>query len=137
MGNTVRIDELADAVMEGLVEYADLAADEVKGAVKRAVAAVRQDIADHAPKRTGLMGKAGRFGIRGRRRILWRLRCIRGIGTGWRICWNSAMRSAAAGVCRGRRILLRRRLRRCGCLSRKLKGLLGVRCDGGIACYSE
>lgn len=51
MGNTVRIDELADAVMEGLVEYADLAADEVK-------AAVRRDIADYAPKRTGAYGKS-------------------------------------------------------------------------------
>lgn len=58
MGNTVRIDELADAVMEGLVEYADLAADEVKGAVKKAGAAVRRDIADHAPKRTGAYGKS-------------------------------------------------------------------------------
>lgn len=58
MGNTVRIDELADAVMEGLVEYADLAADEVKEAVKKAGAAVRRDIADHAPKRTGAYAKS-------------------------------------------------------------------------------
>ena len=72
MGNTVRIDELADAVMEGLVEYADLAADEVKGAVKRAGESVRRDIADHAPKRTGAYGKS--WAVRNTRACSHRIR---------------------------------------------------------------
>lgn len=58
MGNVVRIYELAEAIMEGLTEYADLAAEDVKGAVKRAGSAVRKDIADHAPKRTGAYAKS-------------------------------------------------------------------------------
>ena len=58
MSNTVRIDELADAVMEGLVEYGNLAAEDVKNAVKRAGAAIRRDIGEHAPKRTEAYAKS-------------------------------------------------------------------------------
>ena len=36
MGRTVQIGDLADAIMEGLEEYADLAAEDVKRAVKNA-----------------------------------------------------------------------------------------------------
>jgi len=54
MGNQrVSIDQLSDAIMEGLNEYADLAADSVKKAVKKAGDTVKKDINSSAPVRTG------------------------------------------------------------------------------------
>lgn len=58
MGNTVRIDELADAVMEGLVEYADLATEDVKKAVRKVGTAVRKEVVENAPKRKGAYAKS-------------------------------------------------------------------------------
>lgn len=52
-GRTVPIGGLADAVMEGLSEYADLAADDMKAAVRKAGGTVRKQIRDTAPRRTG------------------------------------------------------------------------------------
>ena len=43
MSNRIRIDQLAATVMEGLAEYADLAADELKKAVKKAGNSVKKD----------------------------------------------------------------------------------------------
>ena len=47
------IDGLADAIMDGLKEYADLATDTVKDAVKDVSKTVKKDIQANAPKRTG------------------------------------------------------------------------------------
>ena len=55
----VQIDGLADAVMEGLMEYNDLAADSVKKAVKKAGTTVRDEIRSTAPERTGRDAKSG------------------------------------------------------------------------------
>ncbi len=49
----VSIDQLASAVMDGLNEYADLAADKVKKAVRSAGNTVKQDINVSAPVRSG------------------------------------------------------------------------------------
>ena len=54
----VQIDGLADAVMEGLMEYNDLAADSVKKAVKKAGTPVRDEIRNTAPERTGRYAKS-------------------------------------------------------------------------------
>ena len=53
MGQTVQIGKLADAVMETLEEYADLAAEDVKQAVRDAGETVREEIRANAPKDTG------------------------------------------------------------------------------------
>lgn len=58
--DTVSIDDLADAVMEGLTEYAELAADGMKAAVKKAGSAVKTDISASAPKDTGKYAKSWR-----------------------------------------------------------------------------
>ncbi len=58
MADRVRIDQLAAAVMEGLEEYADLAADELKAAVKKAGDSVKKDIQTNAPKDTGAYAKS-------------------------------------------------------------------------------
>ena len=55
---TVKIDQLADAVMEGLMEYHDLAADEMKKAVKKAGKSAKEQISSTAPKRTGRYAKS-------------------------------------------------------------------------------
>ena len=54
----VSIDELADTVMEGLQEYADLATDDLKKAVKNAGKTVKTEIAQTAPKSTGKYAKS-------------------------------------------------------------------------------
>ena len=58
MSDRVRVDRLAAAVMEGLSEYADLAADEVKAAVRKAGDSVKKDIRENAPKDTGAYAKS-------------------------------------------------------------------------------
>ena len=54
----VQIDGLADAVMEGLMEYNDLAADSVKKAAQKAGTTVRDEIRNTAPERTGRYAKS-------------------------------------------------------------------------------
>lgn len=54
----VTIDSLADAVMEGLTEYADLATDDMKVAVRKAGNTVRNEIKETAPKNTGAYAKS-------------------------------------------------------------------------------
>lgn len=58
MGRTVSIDELANAVSEGLAEYAGLASGDVKAAVKKSAKAVRDGINGSAPVRTGRYAKS-------------------------------------------------------------------------------
>ncbi len=54
------INGLADAVMEGLEEYADLATDSMKAAVKKAGNTVKGQISATAPERTGKYAKSWR-----------------------------------------------------------------------------
>lgn len=58
MGQTIRTDELADAVMNGLKEYAQLAAEDLKEDVKKAGKTVKQQIESTAPKKTGKYAKS-------------------------------------------------------------------------------
>lgn len=58
MSDRVSIDELAEAVMDGLREYADLATSDMKAAVKRAGKAVKSDIQANAPRDTGDYAKS-------------------------------------------------------------------------------
>ena len=52
------VDGLADAIMDGLKEYADLATDTIKDAVKDVSKTVKKDIQANAPKRTGRYKKS-------------------------------------------------------------------------------
>lgn len=58
MAENVRIDQLAAAVMEGLKEYADLATEDLKKAVRKAGTSVKKDIQENAPKDTGTYAKS-------------------------------------------------------------------------------
>ena len=60
MGRTVRIEEMAAEVMRGLEEYADLATEDMKKAVKQAGSTVRKEIQQTAPKNTGAYAKSWR-----------------------------------------------------------------------------
>ena len=53
-----KIDNLAQEIMEGLKEYADLASDDVKKAVRKAGNEVRKEISVSAPKDTGAYAKS-------------------------------------------------------------------------------
>ena len=53
MSRRVSVDEMADAIMEELTKYSDLASDELKAAVKSTAQSVRKDIQASAPARTG------------------------------------------------------------------------------------
>lgn len=57
---TVSIDRMAEAIMEGLNEYAELAADEMKSAVKKSAKTVKDEIGSGAPERTGKYAKSWR-----------------------------------------------------------------------------
>jgi len=56
----VSIDRMADAIMEGLQEYADLATDEMKAAVKKSAGTVKKEIGANAPVKTGRYAKSWR-----------------------------------------------------------------------------
>ena len=56
----VTVDQMADAIMEGLEEYNQLAASTVKKAVKRAGTTVRKEIENTAPQKTGKYAKSWR-----------------------------------------------------------------------------
>ncbi|MCD8078825.1 MAG: HK97 gp10 family phage protein [Lachnospiraceae bacterium] len=54
----VSIEEMADAINEGLQEYADLAAEDMKAAVKKTATVVRKEISVNAPVDTGAHAKS-------------------------------------------------------------------------------
>ena len=58
MGKKISISQLSAAVMEELEEYADLAAEDMKSAVKKAAVTVRKDIEVSAPRNTGDYAKS-------------------------------------------------------------------------------
>ena len=53
-----RIDQMAHVIMEGLQEYADLATDDMKAAVKKAGNEAKKDIQANAPVKTGAYKKS-------------------------------------------------------------------------------
>ena len=54
----VKIDQMAHVIMEGLQEYADLATDDLKKAVKKAGDEAKKDIQNNAPVKTGAYKKS-------------------------------------------------------------------------------
>lgn len=54
----IPIDQLASAVMECLEEYADLATDSMKTAVKKSAKTVKSEISANAPRQTGKYAKS-------------------------------------------------------------------------------
>nr|WP_245978068.1 HK97 gp10 family phage protein [Absicoccus porci] len=54
----VSIDQMASAIMDGLKEYADLATDDLKAAVKKTGNEVRKQIQSTAPKASGKYSKS-------------------------------------------------------------------------------
>lgn len=57
-GERVSVDAMADVIMEGLLEYADLASDTVKEAVTESAKTVKKEIQAGAPSRTGKYKKS-------------------------------------------------------------------------------
>ena len=57
-GDRCTVSQMADVIMEGLEEYAQLAADDMKKAVKKAGAQARKDIQENAPVKTGVYAKS-------------------------------------------------------------------------------
>lgn len=53
MANAVDVDAMAKAVIKGLEEYRDLTEDAVDEAVKKTAEAVKTEIKDNAPRRSG------------------------------------------------------------------------------------
>ena len=56
--NVVNINEMADVIMKGLEEYAELATEDMKEAVKHASTTVRKEIKANAPEDTGKYAKS-------------------------------------------------------------------------------
>lgn len=58
MSEKVSVGQMASAIMESLNEYADLAADDMKKAVKKSAKTVKDEISANAPTRTGAYKKS-------------------------------------------------------------------------------
>ena len=58
MASTVNINDMADVIMQGLTEFAELATDDMKEAVKHASITVRKEIKANAPEDTGKYAKS-------------------------------------------------------------------------------
>lgn len=58
MSDRVRIDELAKTVMDGLEEYANLATEDLKKAVKKAGQECKKNVQEKAPVKTGKYKKS-------------------------------------------------------------------------------
>ncbi len=58
MSDRIPVGNLASAIMDGLEEYAKLAASDMKEAVKKSAKTVKDEIARNAPKDTGRYGKS-------------------------------------------------------------------------------
>ena len=58
MATKVSIDQMASVIMDGLKEYADLATDDLKEAVKKTGNEVRKQIQSTAPKASGKYSKS-------------------------------------------------------------------------------
>lgn len=58
MGSTVRIDQMAETIMQGLTEYAELANEDMKKAVKDASKTVKKEIQAGAPQKSGAYKKS-------------------------------------------------------------------------------
>ena len=52
------VDAMADEIMKGLTEYADLADTAMKKAVRKTTKSVKDEISANAPKRTGAYSKS-------------------------------------------------------------------------------
>ena len=58
MATKVKVNELADAIVQGMQAYSELATEEVKKAVKKAGTSVKKDIMANAPSDTGAYSKS-------------------------------------------------------------------------------
>ena len=58
MAGSVNIGQMADVIMKGLNEYAELATEDMKKAVRRTGTMVRKEISDNAPVNTGEYAKS-------------------------------------------------------------------------------
>ena len=66
------IDNLAEEIMQGLQEYADLANTAMKKAVRKSATQVKNEISANAPADTGNMQKAGQQKRLAKTATLWR-----------------------------------------------------------------
>ena len=63
MSKGISIDDMAEAIEKELIEYRELAADELKTAVKKAGRTTKSDIGKSAPVRTGAYAKSWRMKV--------------------------------------------------------------------------
>ena len=105
MSRTVSIDEMADAINEGLKEYATLASTEVKKAVRKSAKTVKEQIQSGAPSRTGRYKES--WVATKQSESSQSLQMVVHSKTSWHICWKRVMPSAAAAVWQEDPILLR------------------------------
>ena len=63
MSKGISIDDMAEAIEKELIEYRELAVDELKTAVKKAGKTAKSDIGKSAPVRTGAYAKSWRMKV--------------------------------------------------------------------------
>ena len=107
MSRTVSIDEMADAINEGLKEYATLASMQVKSAVRKSAKTVKDQISTNAPSRTGAYKESWVATKQSESSQSLQMVVHPRTATSWRIFWKKVMPSAAADGWREDRISLR------------------------------
>ena len=107
MSRTVSIDEMADAINEGLKEYATLASTQVKSAVRKSAKTVKDQISANAPSRTGAYKGSWVATKQSESSQSLQMVVHSKNATSWHICWKKVMPNAAAVVWQEDPILLR------------------------------
>ena len=95
----VSIEQMAEAVMDGLIEYAGLATDVMKDCVTKAGNTVKSEVKANAPVRTGQYKKG--WAVKKQKETANALDwwCITRKGISLPTFWRKAMPSVAAGGC--------------------------------------
>ena len=61
--NSIKIDDLASEIMQGLTEYSDLAEQKMEKAVRKTARSVKAEIMLNSPKKTGEYAAGGRTDV--------------------------------------------------------------------------
>ena len=102
------IDDLAEEIMQGLQEYADLADTAMKKAVRKTATQVKNEISANAPKDTGKYAKS--WATKKTKENSHSLEMTVKIVISWHICWKRVMPNVAAvGYQENRTLLLRKK----------------------------
>lgn len=111
------VDAMADEIMKGLTEYADLADTSMKKAVRKTAKSVKDEISANAPKRTGAYSKSWTAKKTKENSHSLEMIVHSKKGISWHTFWKRGTPSVAEVGYPANRILLLRKKTVCSCWS--------------------